>query len=154
MRWLSFLSREFAKDREGAAERGLLSGRERGNVRCEGLEAPVARAEEKAFAFESGGEANGASIGEGGGFNDEALGLKGVDDAGHGWGTDLFSLREMAEGEGAGEDDHGESGQARRVEDAGGVGMTQAAQQMDGGSVEGFGGLPGEFGLGVWRICS
>lgn len=123
MRWPPLLSRELTKDGEGAAQRRLLGGREGGDVCGEGLEAAVARVKEQAFAFESGGESNGASIGGVSGFDDEALGLEGVDDAGHGGGTDLFSLSEMAESEWAGEDDHGESGQARRIEGAGGVGV-------------------------------
>lgn len=154
MRWPYPVSGKFTKDRKRAAERRLLGGRQGGDMRGEGLEAAAARAEEQAFALESGGDANGASIGGVRGFDDEALGLESVDDAGHGRWTDLLSLSEMAESEGAGENNHRESGQARRIQGAGGVGVAQAAQQADGGRVEGFGGLPGEFGFGVLRICS
>jgi hypothetical protein len=68
-----------------------------------------------------------------------ALGLEGVDNTGHGRGADLLGVGELAEGDGAGEDDDGESGKPGGIEAAGRVDATQFAEQMDGGGVERLG---------------
>ena len=71
-------------------------------------------------------------------FRDE-----GVYEAGDGGRPDLLCMGELAEGEWSGEDDNGEGGQARGIEAAGGVGVAQFAQQMNGGRMKGLGGILG-----------
>jgi hypothetical protein len=77
---------------------------------AEGVDAAVAGLEEQALAFHGCGEVNGAAVVGAGDFYDEAFHLEGVDDAGHGGRTNPFGIRELAEGEGTGEDDDGERG--------------------------------------------
>lgn len=85
----------------------MLGSGKRRDVRGQSFKAAVARAQEQAFAFQCGGEADGAAIGGISRFDDEALSFEGVDDARHGGGTNLLGLGETAEGKRAGEDDDG-----------------------------------------------
>lgn len=106
----------------------------------------MTRAQQQPLAFEGRGDADGAAVRGIGAFDNQALLLKGMHDARHGGRTDLFGVGKLAEGERTGEDDYGERGEARGVEGARTVCLTEAAQEMDGGGVQGFSGLPRGFG--------
>lgn len=69
-------------------------------------------------------------------FEDEALLFEGVDDPRHGGRTNLLGGGEVAQGDGACEDDDGESGQARSIEAAAFVLSAEFSQQVDGRGVE------------------
>ena len=101
---------EVVEDGDGGVEIFLVVAREESDLVGKGLDAAVAGLEEQALAFHGCGEVNGAAVFGAGFFFDEAFGFEGADDAGHGGRTNPFGIRELAEGEGTGEDDDGERG--------------------------------------------
>lgn len=67
---------------------------------------------------------------------DEALLFEGVDDSRHGGRADLLGGGEIAQGDGASEDDDGQGGQPWGVEAGAFVFFAESPQQVDGGGVE------------------
>jgi hypothetical protein len=135
------------EDGDGVVEGLLVVAREDLDLVGEGADAAVAGLEEQAFALCGCRKLNGTAVFGARGLFDEALRFEGIDDASHGGRAYLLRVGELAEGEGAGEDDDGEGGQAGSIEAAGGVGPAQFTKQVDGGGVEGVGSF---FGIDVF----
>jgi len=121
----------------------LIESGKKGDVPREGADTAMARLEEEPLALHGRGEMNGATVSRVGGLFDQVFRDEGVYKAGHGGRANLLSMGELTEGEWSREDNDGEGRQARPVEAAGGVGVAQFAQQMDGGGMKGLGGLFG-----------
>jgi hypothetical protein len=87
--------------------------------------------------------AHDAPVGRVGLALDEALRLELDDQLGDGRGPHLLGARELAQGERAAEDDHGEGGELRGGEAGGIVLAAEASEEMDGGGMEAIGEVDG-----------
>jgi len=75
-----------------------------------GKELDPARApsDEHSFAFGGRGDPNDSTVGRVLRFDDQFVLLQGIDDPGHRWRPDLFGLRQLAQCDGAIENNHGQ----------------------------------------------
>ena len=98
--------------------------------------AAVAALDHELPALECRGEMNEAGVFFIFGFRDEGLLFQGVNDARHGGRADLFCFGQVAECDGAAEDDDRERGEAGGIEAACIVGSADCPQQVDRGCVK------------------
>ena len=110
---------DLLEDGGGGFEGGSVACGERGDLAGEGADATFASGEQETLAGGGCGEQRDAGVVDAGGAGDEGLCGQGVDDARHGGRGDLLGAGEVAEGDGAGEDDDGESREAGGVEAGG-----------------------------------
>ena len=94
----------------GLLKDGLLFGAEGGDLSCESLDAAGSAFHEEFFAWGRCQELGAATVVCVLLFEDETLLFEGVDDAGHGGWAHLLGGGQVAEGDGAAEDDNGEGG--------------------------------------------
>jgi hypothetical protein len=130
--------------------RGFLKGGpllviECGDLFCQRADSASASLHQEFLSDWGGGEEGAAAIACVLFFQDEALSFEGVDDSRHGGRADLLGGGEVAERDGACEDDDGEGGETGSIEAGALVLFAQLPQQVDGGGVK----LAGD----ILRIC-